>query len=148
MNTKRFIGLLVLIAIIVIAFGFNKNKAVAPDLSQIQPAIMGNAGDLVSFSVPAGGNVSGPMVLTGSVQNAYFFEANILVKVVDVSNNVLLNTYGTATTDWMTTAPVSFTSNVDFTGLPLGPAYIVLENDNPSGDPNLVKQIMIPVIIN
>ncbi len=148
MNTKKKIIVLIFIAVIAIAFGLSKKNAVSPDLSSVTPTVLGNTGDLVSFSVAAGAPVSGNMTITGSVQNAYFFEANILVKVLDANQNVLVDTYGTATTDWMTTAPVSFTTNIDFTNLPSGPGYIMLENDNPSGDPNLVKQILIPVIIN
>ncbi len=141
--------IIILLALAILGFMFLKPKAITPNENiNVVPTVMGNAGDLVSFSVAPGGVVSGPMVLTGSVKNAYFFEANILVKIKDVNLNTLLSTNGTATTDWMTVNPVSFTSNVNFTGLPLGPAYIVLENDNPSDDPNLSKQIIIPIVIN
>lgn len=148
-KTNKTPIILIILALAILGFMFIKPKFITPNENiNIVPTVLGNAGDLVSFSIAPGGAVTGPMVLTGAIKNAYFFEANIIVKVADANQNVLLTTYGTATTDWMTTAPVSFTTNVNFTGLPSGPGYIILENDNPSGDPNLVKQILIPVVIN
>ncbi len=147
-KTNKTPIVILVLALVILGFMFIKPKATAPVENIATPIVTGNAGDLVSLSVAPGQNVVGPIVLTGAVKNAYFFEANIIVKVMDAGMNTLLTTNGTATTDWMTVAPVSFTSNVNFTGLPSGPGYIVLENDNPSGDPALLKQIFIPVVIN
>ncbi len=132
----------------ILGFMFFSPKKITPTNNTIAPVVTGNALDLVSLSFNPGDTLTGASVISGSVKNAYFFEANIIVKVTDISNNVLLTTHGSATTEWMTTAPVSFTANVNFTGLPVGPAYLVLENDNPSGDPALIKQIIIPIVIN
>lgn len=140
--------ILVVLALAILGFMFIKPKTTSPVENIPAPVVTGNVADLVSLSVTAGQNVTGPIVLTGSVKNAYFFEANIVIKVMDAGMNTLLTTYGTATTDWMTVAPVSFTSNVNFTGLPSGPGFLVIENDNPSADPALLKQIFIPIVIN
>jgi len=52
-----------------------------------------------------------------------------------------------ATTEWMTSGPVDFEGNLDFTGLPKGLAYVEIHNDNASGEPQYDKSILIPVII-
>lgn len=112
------------------------------------PVVTGNAADLVSFSVAPGAHVSGVMTVNGSVKNAYFFEANIIVNILDANQNVLRTGHGTATTDWMTVDPVSFTANLDFTGLATGPGFIEIHNDNASALPQNDKHILVPVSIN
>jgi hypothetical protein len=116
--------------------------------SQINNEILGNKDDLVSFSFNPGQKVSGSMNVTGVIKGGYFFEANVLINILDVNKNVLKNGYGTATTDWMTSGPVTFTTLIDFTGLNSGPGYIEIQNDDPSdGEGGPAKKILIPVII-
>lgn len=103
--------------------------------------------DLVSFSIIPGQEVSGKMTATGSVKNGYFFEANIVTNIVDGNKKLLRQGHGTATTDWMTSGAVSFTTTLDFTGLPSGLAYVAIQNDNASGLPENDKMIYVPVII-
>lgn len=147
LNTKNII--IIILALLVLGFVFMRPQNIPQtEVVSTVPVMSGNVDDLVSLSIAPNQSVSGLVALSGSVKNAYFFEANIVLKVVDTNNNNLLTTFGTATTEWMTTEPVSFTANIDFTGLPTGPAYLVIENDNPSGDPGLTKQIIIPIVIN
>lgn len=146
-NSNKKLTIFVIVAVLVLGYIVFVNKTTAPIAPEPAPVISGNVNDLVSLSVLANQIVSGNMVLNGVVKGGYFFEANIVIKVIDMNNNVLLTTFGTATTDWMTANPVSFTTNVNFTGLPTGPAKLVIENDNPSGDPMYLKQIFIPIII-
>jgi len=84
---------------------------------------------------------------TGTIQGGWFFEANILVNVLNADKNVLVNSYGIATDDWMTTEPVEFTGEFDLTGVPIGPAYIEIRNDNASGLPEYDINILIPIMI-
>ena len=109
------------------------------------PQTIGGTGDLVAFSISPGSKISGKVVAIGRIQGGYFFEGNIMVKILDANKNLLKTGNGTATSDWMTVKPVAFTATVDVTGIPSGPGYIRLENDNPSGDPAKDKYIDIPV---
>lgn len=118
-----------------------------PESKNVQPEILGNKSDLISFSILPGAQVSGKESVTGKIQGGYFFEANLVLKILDANKNVLKTVSGTATTNWMTTGPVDFKGTVDFTGLLAGPAYIAIENDNPSGEPANQKQILIPIVI-
>jgi len=170
-------GKLLLIAVIVVALGgtvflLNKKAPVANDVSipstedsititggsvNITPSvspkdvanvnIFGNKNDLVSFSIPVGSTVSGTQTATGTVTGGYFFEGNIIIRILDGSKNILRTTHGTATTDWMTSGPVSFTTNLDFTGITTGPGYIEIHNDNASGLPANDKSILVPIVI-
>ncbi len=107
----------------------------------------GNFADLVSFSILPNSKVSGVVSYNGAIKGAYFFEANILINVLDQDKNVLLNSNAMATTEWMTVEPVSFEGNIDFTNLPKGPAYIEIHNDNASGLPENDKSVLVPIII-
>ncbi|MBU0612088.1 Gmad2 immunoglobulin-like domain-containing protein [Patescibacteria group bacterium] len=122
-----------------------ENESVPVENREI--GFLGNKDDLVSFSINAGSLVSGFMPINGVVQGGYFFEGNIIVRVLDANKNVLKTAYGTATTEWMTTGPVSFHTTLDFSGLPAGPGYIEIHNDNASGLPENDRLILIPVVI-
>ena len=125
-----------------------KNKPIAPTTKPIaNVSVLGNKNDLVSFSIPVGSIVTGVVQANGSVRGGYFFEGNIIVRILDSSKSVLRTTYGTATSAWMTIDPVTFNTTIDFTGLVAGPGYIELHNDNASGLPENDKSILIPVVI-
>ncbi len=109
--------------------------------------ITGNKADLVSFSVSPGAKVHGVVSYTGSVKGGYFFEGNIVMHILGADKSNLLDTHGTATSDWMTSGPVQFSGTLDFSGVPAGPAYIEIHNDNASGLPQNDKSILIPVIV-
>lgn len=148
LNASLIVVIIILLIIIIL---FATKKANAPVIETPQNnadiGILGNGGDLVYLSILPNAKVSGVLNLTGEVKGGYFFEANILVNVLDANRNVLRQGHGTATTDWMTTDPVTFTATVDFTGLPTGPAYLEIHNDNASGLSENNKSILIPVII-
>jgi len=109
--------------------------------------MLGNIADMVSFSILPNTKVSGVKSYQGSIKGTYFFEANILINILDANKNVLKNSNATATTNWMTVEPVEFEGNIDFTGLPKGEAYFEIHNDNASGLPENDKSVLIPIII-
>ncbi len=146
--------LLVLIILMVIAIKIMlRNEAtylpfLASNQTQTQtPPIEGNKDDLVSFSILPGTKVHGVVSYRGVVKNSYFFEANILVGVLDANKKNILQSNAHSTTDWMTSGPVSFEGNLDFSKLTKGPAFIELHNDNASGIPAKDKSILIPIVI-
>lgn len=154
--------LLILIVLMIIAIiimrkneeiylkGFQKiDQNIDNNQNQNQNEITGNKEDLISFSVAPGQKVSGTIKVTGEIKGGYFFEANILVNVLDNNKSILKKGYGTATTDWMTSGPVAFTALIDFTELNSGPGYVEIQNDDPSdGEGGPAKKILIPITIN
>lgn len=109
--------------------------------------ILGNKDDLISFSIAPYTKVHGILSYRGAIRGGYFFEANILINVLDSNKKVLKSSNGIAKSDWMTSLPVDFEGNIDFTGLPKGSAYFEIHNDNASGLPENDKSILIPIII-
>ncbi|MFA6273759.1 MAG: Gmad2 immunoglobulin-like domain-containing protein [Candidatus Paceibacterota bacterium] len=109
--------------------------------------ILGNKEDLISFSIIPGQKVSGIQEVSGVIKGGYFFEGNILINILDANKNVLKSSNAVAQGDWMTAGPVNFEGNIDFTGLPIGPAYFEIHNDNPSDLRENDKSILIPIIV-
>ena len=102
--------LFVLIILMVIALSImlkDKGKYLAPFVQE-QEQISGNKDDLVSFSILPGSKLHGIVSYRGVIKGAYFFEANILINVLDVNKNVLKKSHAMATIDWMTAGPVDF----------------------------------------
>ena len=153
-NNSKKLKVYIIIFIVILLFAVVltiTKKANAPVVETPQNnadiGILGNGADLVYLSILPKAKVSGILDLTGEVKGGYFFEANILVNVLDSNRNVLKQGHGTATTDWMTADPVTFTATVDFTDLSKGPAYLEIHNDNASGLPENDKSILVPIII-
>ncbi|MCX6752741.1 MAG: hypothetical protein NTW62_00095 [Candidatus Nomurabacteria bacterium] len=103
--------------------------------------------DLVSLSILPNTKVHGILSYRGVLQGGYFFEGNVLVNILDINKKVLKSSNAVAKSDWMTSGPVNFEGNIDFTGLAKGAAYFEIHNDNPSGDPKNDKSVLIPITI-
>ena len=160
-QTKQRMTLLVILIIVVIGIGYlwakNKNTVKNPPVidvpnTVVKPVAINGAGtdtvkDLLAFSITAGSKLHGIVSYRGTVQNGYFFEGNILINVLDVNKKVLKNSNAMATTEWMTSGPVEFEGNIDFTNLAKGPGYIEIHNDNASGLPEKDKSVLIPITI-
>lgn len=157
MKNNKIITLLIIIIVVALVYlAFKPKSATAPigDNSKeeiVLPQIEGNKEDLVSFSIKPGQEVSGVMKATGVLSGGYFFEGNLPVAILDANKN--LTTYGPghgqATTDWMTSGPVSFEVNFDFSKMPKGNAYIKLTQDDPSGGESgrPIRSVLIPILI-
>jgi hypothetical protein len=109
--------------------------------------MLGNKDDIISFSIFPYSRVHGIVSYRGRIKGGYFFEANILINILDANKKVLKSSNTMATTDWMTAGPVNFEGSIDFTNLKKGPAYFEIHNDNASGLPENDKSVLIPIII-
>ncbi|MDE2030834.1 MAG: hypothetical protein KGI58_01055 [Patescibacteria group bacterium] len=146
MKKKIFLIIIILIIIgVLVPIIFRQRFVVSP--KKEEPKIEDSRGDLVSFSISPNEEVHGIVPYEGVIKGGYFFEANILINILDADKKLLKSDHSTATTDWMTSGPVSFAGNLDFTGLSKGPAYIQIHNDNASGLPEHDKYILIPIVI-
>jgi hypothetical protein len=155
-NSKIILIVLAIVAIALVAYyaGMNKKTIVEedniPETSEgifIEREVEGNKEDLISFSVQPNQEVSGVLNFNGVIKNAYFFEANIGINILDENKNLLKSGYAMATGEWMTSGPVAFAGTIDLAGLPTGPGYLQIRNDNPSDRRDLDKFIYIPILI-
>jgi hypothetical protein len=124
----------------------NDGKIIEP-VKSINDEVLGNKDDLLAFSIAPGTKVKGVVSYRGVIKNTYFFEANILINILDLNKKVLKASNAVAKGEWMTSGPVNFEGNIDFTLLPKGQAYFEIHNDNASGLKENDKSILIPIII-
>ncbi len=122
-------------------------KEPVPSEKKYTDGILGNKDDLISFSIAPYNKVHGILSYRGEIKGGYFFEANILINILDGNKKVLKKSNAVAKSEWMTSGPVSFEGNIDFTGLPKGFGYFEIHNDNASGLPENDKSVLIPITI-
>lgn len=154
---KIIIGVLILVVIITaILFLGSKNESpekvdlVDNSLPKYEYVndILGKKEDLLSFTILPGAEVpQGILSYRGEIKGGWFFEGNILINILDTNGQLLKASNAVAKGEWATALPVGFEGNIDFTGLPSGPAYFEIHNDNASGLSENDKWIRIPIII-
>lgn len=101
----------------------------------------------VTITTPTVGEVvKSPQRVHGFAPGPWFFEANIVVKLLDEQGKVLAQNGGQAKGEWMIEKLVEFESKLIFT-VPAGQTrgMLVIENDNPSGLPENQKSFSMPV---
>jgi hypothetical protein len=146
-NKSLFLIIIVLLIILIILFSKSSEIAKAPaveepsattSLSSV-PTTPENGlkyKDLVKVSnLSAGALIKSPFTLKGEARGNWYFEATFPVKVTDQSGKVLFQGPAHAEADWMTTEYVPFSVTLLFNPGTASTGYIILEKDNPSGDP-------------
>lgn len=153
-NIGKIVSIIIVLAVIfgivfILQKPVNTENTEEPVVANYDKTLLvGNAEDLVEFSIyPNALMPQGILSYKGIIKGAWFFEGNILINILDVNGNLLKASNAVAKTDWMTEGAVEFEGNIDFTGLPAGPAYFEIHNDNASGEPQFDKFIQIPIVI-
>ena len=100
---------------------------------------------MISVSSPQpNARVSSPLVVRGEARGNWYFEASFPVRLLDDEGKEIAITPAQAQGDWMTTDFVPFEATLVFnTAADRG--TLVLEKDNPSGEPQFDDKIEIPV---
>ncbi len=93
-----------------------------------------------------GAVVSSVFSVQGEARGGWYFEANFPYEVLDVNGALIAEGPVTAEGEWMTPEFVPFAFTVSIPGY-VGPATLVLKNDNASGLPENAASVSIPIII-
>jgi hypothetical protein len=100
----------------------------------------------VVLTTPTWGQlVTSPLTVSGKARGPWFFEANLPVSLRDMSGNEIARVGAQATDNWMTEDFVNFTAVLEFKQPTTEFGTLVIQNDNPSGDPKFEKSYAIPV---
>ncbi len=92
--------------------------------------------------------VSNPIKIEGKARGNWFFEGSFPIQLVDTNGNIVTSTIATAQGEWMTADFVNFTASIEYNkASSTKHALIVLNKDNPSGNPDFDQSIFIPVIL-
>lgn len=91
--------------------------------------------------------ISSPLTITGKARGTWYFEASFPIVILGEYGSVLGRGQAQAQGDWMTEDFVPFKATITFGEDPAtNQGYIVLKNDNPSGDPAKQKELDIPIV--
>lgn len=102
--------------------------------------------DLIFVTEPAPlTTVNFPLTIRGEARGTWYFEATFPVRVEDEDGNVLVESYATALSDWMTEEFVAFETELEFDNPNTGNIFLVLEKSNPSGLPEQEDELRIPL---
>lgn len=149
-------AIFVLLALGIIIFLYNQNQTLKEKLasylpspspaSQIIPTASPSADLIIVSSPSANTKVKSPLKVTGTAPSGWMFEGVFPIKLLDSSQKVLAQAQAKEVVagSWQSGNPVDFTATLTFKGAS-GSGTLVLENDNPSGDPANVKTFEVPV---
>lgn len=114
----------------------------------VQPTYVNASSDLIKIELPYPGAVTGKSFkIIGEARGNWYFEASFPIEVLDKNNKVLVTTYATAQSDWMTTDFVTYNVDIEIPESYSGPATIVLMKDNPSGLSENDALMSVPITI-
>ena len=103
--------------------------------------------DLIQVTaLESGATIISPLAISGRARGYWYFEASFPIELRDSSDQVVTSTVAQASGDWMTEDFVDFTATLNFAPIGNASGTLVLKKDNPSGEPALDDQLVIPVI--
>lgn len=115
---------------------------------QGQPTYTNATPDNIVVTNPFPGAVTGKEVqVMGKARGPWYFEASFPVTLLDKDGNILDQKPAQAQGEWMTTEFVPFSVTLTAPQSYIGPATLVLKNDNPSGLPEKDKSVSFPITI-
>lgn len=110
------------------------------------PTLSPPASDLIIINSPVPNQlISSPLTITGQARGNWFFEATAPVQLLDANGQQIAQGFITAQGDWQTTDLVPFTGTLNFSVPSTNTGQLVLQNNNPSGLAENIRQILIPV---
>ncbi len=89
--------------------------------------------------------VQSPLTVSGAAVGNWYFEASFPIIITDGDGLILGETHAQALGDWMTTSSVPFTATLTFQPSRTKNGFLILKNDNPSGNPATVRSVEIPI---
>ena len=110
---------------------------------------LGNAAekrDLIRLASPRPNDVvKSPLLLEGEARGTWYFEASFPVSLYDGNGKLLARAPAEAQSEWMTENFVPFKLGLKFDMPGTETGFLVLEKDNPSGEPQFDDELKIPV---
>jgi len=101
--------------------------------------------EVIISSPKQGQLVASPLTVTGKARGFWFFEANLPATLKDQNGKILVRKGLTAKGNWMTEDYVEFEGTLEFPKPETEFGVLIIEKDNPSGDPQFDASYAIPV---
>ena len=102
-------------------------------------------GDLVVRAPLLNEVIASPVTIKGQARGNWFFEAVMPIKLVTEAGVELGSCQGRAESDWQTTDLVPFSCQLSFVNPSEGRGFLIISQDNPSGDPAKGESYKYPI---
>jgi hypothetical protein len=127
----------------------NKESSQVPNTSDPEvpaPAPVVKAEPDVIVNISNGQRITSPLSISGKAKGNYFFEGSFPIQLTTTDGKVIATGIAQAKDNWMVTDYVPFAATINF-AVPVGTTggYLVLKNDNASGEPQFDKSMIINV---
>ncbi len=147
----------VLCALGVIVFFYNQNQSLKKKLAEYQqvPVVTNTPVPTPYVEIPqepiitspvARSKVKSPLTVTGVVPAGWMFEGTFPVRILNSEGMIISQTLAKEVEEgsWQSGNPVDFTATLTFRNS-TGSGKLILNNDNPSGNPENDKEFEIPI---
>lgn len=149
-NIQLIVIILVVIAAVIGYFAFKKySPSVLPAPSgTATPTTQPDTNTPIIIEPKENSKVTSPLTVRGIVPPGWMFEGVFPIKLVDSNNNLISQAQAKEDVpgSWQSSVPAYFTATLTFTTKAKF-GFIVLENDNPSGDPENSKNYQIKIYL-
>ncbi len=145
---KKYIIAILVLIVIAVGLQYGAKHWKTTNAPESKATYTNASADLIVVDLPFPGAVVGKdFSVIGKARGTWYFEASFPVKVLDKDGNVLAQMPAQAEGGWMTENFVPFKADIKIPETYIGPATLILKNDNPSGDPTRDKSISFPINI-
>ena len=103
--------------------------------------------DLIRIDSPSPNErITSPLTITGEARGYWFFEGDFPVVLIgSQGGNILVESYATTESDWMTEEFVPFSATIEFDDTDNDFGMLILEKDNPSELPENADSLIVPI---
>lgn len=103
--------------------------------------------DLIRIDFPRPNQViESPLIITGQARGNWFFEGDFPIELLDDNENIIIQSYATAKSEWMTEDFVQFEVEISFDAPATVKGVLVLKKDNASGLSEQADELRVPII--
>ncbi len=125
-------------------YNFELNTPIVAHIQKVKTTVEGE--NTIKISNIRGNQlIVSPLTVEGQAKGNWFFEGSFPVKLFDENGQKLGEGVAKAEGEWTTEDFVNFKAQIDFIKASSSKGVLILEKDNPSGDPNNSEKMIIPV---
>lgn len=127
------------------------NNGLEPDKEGAAVTVPTQTSDIIVTTPTQKQSVTSPITITGKAKGNWFFEASFPVTLTNWDGLIISEGHATALGNFQTSDYVPFTATLSYTlpkDTPYKRGFLILKNDNPSGDPARDKSIELEVELN
>lgn len=145
-----WIALIIVILGLGIWYFYKPTPIIEPSVQEVvlKPTYVNASADLIKVENPFPGAVTGKtFTVIGQARGYWYFEASFPIELQDKNGKVIATAIAQADGEWMTENFVPFKVEIKAPNDYIGPATLVLKNDNPSGLPENDRSVAVPITV-